>query len=111
MNRNVYISSTYEDLKEHREAVHRVLAKMRYSVRVMEDYVATDNRMVDQVLRDVVECDIYFGVFAWRYGYVPPDGNPKGISATELEYRKAQAKESHVSKSCVKGAAGSYAED
>lgn len=92
MNKSVYVSSTYQDLKEHREAVHRVLAKMRYNVRAMEDYVARDNRMVDQVLRDVAECDIYLGIFAWRYGYVPPQGNPAGLSVTELEYREAEVK-------------------
>jgi hypothetical protein len=92
MNKKVYVSSTYQDLKEHREAVHGTLAKMRYNVIAMEDYVARDNRMVDQVLRDVAECDIYLGIFAWRYGYVPPQGNPSGLSVTELEYREAEAK-------------------
>ena len=92
MNKSVYVSSTYQDLKDHREAVYQVLAKMRYKVIAMEDYVTTDNRMVDQVLRDVAECDIYLGIFAWRYGYVPRHGNPNGLSVTELEYREAEAK-------------------
>jgi hypothetical protein len=90
MNKRVYISSTYQDLREHREAVHRVLAKMRYNVIAMEDYVARDIRMTDQVLRDVAECDIYVGIFAWRYGYVPPQGNRDKLSVTELEYREAE---------------------
>jgi uncharacterized protein DUF4062 len=92
MNKSVYVSSTYQDLKEYRQAVHGVLAKMRYNVIAMEDYVARDNRMVDQVLRDVADCDIYLGIFAWRYGYVPSQGNPAGLSVTELEYREAGAK-------------------
>ena len=91
MKKSIYVSSTYQDLKEHREAVHGVLAKMRYDVVAMEDYVARDDRMVDQVLRDVAECDVYLGIFAWRYGYVPPEGNPAGLSITELEYREAEA--------------------
>src|SRR5215210_3785663 len=92
MNKSVYISSTYQDLKDHREAVHQVLEKMRYKVIAMEDYVARNNRMVDQVRQDVAVCDIYIGIFAWRYGYVPPQGNPDGLSVTELEYREAVAK-------------------
>ena len=35
----IYLSSTYSDLKEHREAVYRALRKMRHDVIAMEDYV------------------------------------------------------------------------
>src|SRR5215475_3540567 len=87
--KSVYISSTYEDLKPHRESVYRGLSKMRYRVTAMEDYVARDGRMVDAVMKDVASCDIYVGIFAWRYGYVPPQDNPDGRSITELEYREA----------------------
>ena len=89
MDKSAYLSSTFQDLKAHREAVYTVLTKMRIRVIAMEDYVARDNRMVDQVRRDVNACDYYVGLYAWRYGYVPPDGNPDGLSVTELEYREA----------------------
>ena len=92
MTKSVYVSSTFQDLEDHRQAVHQVLAKMRYNAIGMEDYVARNNRMVDQVRRDVAECDIYLGIFAWRYGFVPPQENPEGLSVTELEYREAVAK-------------------
>ena len=65
---------------------------MRFKVIATEDYVARDKRMVDQGLQDVAVCDIYVGVFAWRYGYIPPEGNPQRLSVTELEYREAEAK-------------------
>ena len=55
----------------------------------MEDYVATDQRPLDKVLKDVANCDIYVGIFAWRYGYIPDKDNPHRRSITELEYRKA----------------------
>jgi hypothetical protein len=42
--KKVYVSATYNDLKEHREAVTRALQKMGYEVRCMENYVATDER-------------------------------------------------------------------
>jgi hypothetical protein len=87
--KSVYVSSTFEDLKPYRESVYRGLSKMRYDVRAMEDYVARDGRMVDAVVDDVASCDIYVGIFAWRYGYVPPQDNPDGLSITELEYREA----------------------
>jgi tetratricopeptide (TPR) repeat protein len=34
----------------------------------------------------VASCDVYVGIFAWRYGYVPPS---QERSITELEYRQA----------------------
>ena len=36
-------------------------------------------------------CDLYVGIFAHRYGYVPEHDNPDRRSITELEYRHAQA--------------------
>ncbi len=86
----IYISSTYNDLKEYREAVYRTLRKMRHDVIAMEDYVATDQRPIDKCLNDVEGCELYVGIFAWRYGYVPQKDNPEGHSITELEYRKAE---------------------
>ncbi len=91
--KSVYVSSTFQDLEDHRKAVHQVLAKMRYNAIGMEDYVARNTRMVDQVRRDVAECDFYLGIFAWRYGFVPPQENPEGLSVTELEYRAAKDNE------------------
>lgn len=82
----IYISSTYSDLVEHRQQVYDILRKMRYDVIAMEDYVATDKRPLDKCLADVASCDIYVGIFAWRYGHIPP-GQERSI--TELEYRHA----------------------
>ncbi|TEU15992.1 MAG: tetratricopeptide repeat protein [Anaerolineales bacterium] len=82
----IYVSSTYSDLVKHRQQVYDVLRKMRYDVIAMEDYVATDKRPLDKCLADVASCHIYVGIFAWRYGYVPP-GQERSI--TELEYRQA----------------------
>ena len=88
----IYLSSTYEDLKEYRQVVFDALRKSGYQVNAMEDYVATDQRPVDKCLKDVTEADIYVGIFAFRYGYVPPaeHNNPKGLSITELEFRQAE---------------------
>jgi uncharacterized protein DUF4062 len=55
----------------------------------MEDYVATDQRPTEKCLADVATSDLYIGIFAWRYGYIPLEMNPKHKSITELEYRKA----------------------
>jgi len=89
----IYLSSTYQDLKDHRKAVFDALRQSGYQVIAMEDYVARDERPVDKCLADVDRADIYVGLFAFRYGYIPPadHGNPDGKSITELELRRAEA--------------------
>lgn len=54
----------------------------------MEYYVAEPDRPLGRCLRDAAECDLYIGLFAWRYGFIPP-GEDRSI--TELEYRTATA--------------------
>jgi hypothetical protein len=63
---------------------------MQHQVRAMEHYVATDERPADKCITDVKKSDLYIGLFAWRYGYVPPNDNPQKRSVTELEYRAAE---------------------
>ena len=87
----IYVSSTYGDLKEHREQVYRALRELGHDVVAMEDYVAGDQRPLARCLADVAACDLYVGIFAHRYGYIPDHDNPDGRSITELEYRHAQA--------------------
>ena len=87
MKKKVYISATYNDLKEHRQAVALALQKMNYDVRCMESYVATDERTDKLCVQDVASCDFYVGIFAKRYGWIPPDSE---LSITELEYRQAR---------------------
>ncbi|TKB76473.1 MAG: DUF4062 domain-containing protein [Nitrospira sp.] len=88
----IYLSSTYEDLKDYRRVVYEALHKAGHQVIAMEDYVAADQRPVEKCLKDVEESDIYVGLFAFRYGYIPPanHNNPNGLSVTELEFRHAE---------------------
>ena len=85
----IYISSTYVDLQEYREKVQRVLRRMGHEDVAMEYYVAEDQRPVDRCLSDVAHCDLYIGIFGWRYGWIPAEGNPDHLSITEMEYRQA----------------------
>jgi hypothetical protein len=90
MQMKIYISSTFADLEQHREKVYRALRALRHDVIAMEDYVAADKRPLEQCLEDVRGADIYVGIFAWRYGYVPKTDNPEKKSITELEMREAE---------------------
>lgn len=82
----IYVSSTFSDLKDHREQVRLALRRLGHEDVAMEYYGATDERPIDKCLNDVASCDVYVGIFAWRYGYIP-DGYDRSI--TELEYRHA----------------------
>jgi Domain of unknown function (DUF4062) len=85
----IYLSSTFNDLQPYRKAIYEELHRMRHAVTAMEDYVARDDRPIDACVRDVAASDLYVGVFARRYGYVPKSENP--ASLLELEYRAAIA--------------------
>ena len=88
--KSVYISSTREDLRKHLRCVTETLQRCGYNVEAMEKYHARDNRPKDACETDAAKCDIYVGIFAWRYGYVPVENNPKRMSITELEYLARQ---------------------
>jgi subtilisin family serine protease len=90
----IYLSSTFEDLREHRRAVYDALRELRHDVRQMEHYTASEERPLRECLDDVVEADLYVGIVAWRYGYIPKDDelNPGRESITALEYRAAKAR-------------------
>lgn len=84
------ISSTARDLPEHRkqveEACHRIGV---FAEKMMENLTAENANAVEVSLRLVDEADVYIGIFAFRYGFVPDYGNPGGISITEMEYNRA----------------------
>jgi hypothetical protein len=88
----IYLSSTYNDLKVHRTKVARRLRQAGCDVVMMEEYAARDLPVPLACKRDVGACDLYVGVFAWRYGYVPEDDNPDRLSVTEMEYAAAGEK-------------------
>jgi hypothetical protein len=84
--RTVMVSSTARDLPAHRDQVmHACLARQALPI-MMEHLPATtaDARRTSTEMVDRAE--VYLGIFAHRYGYVPSDGD---ISLTEMEYERA----------------------
>ena len=88
----IYVSSTYLDLQEFREKVLYHLQRLQQAVTAMEYYLADDRRPADKCIADVRACDIYVGVFAWRYGTIPDENNANKLSITEMEYQAAREK-------------------
>lgn len=84
----IFVSSTFVDLREHRAALSRTIRRLGHVDVAMEYFVAEDSRPVDRCLRDAASCDLYVGIFARRYGFVP-DGGERSV--TELELRTARA--------------------
>ena len=89
--KRVYISSTYEDLTHHRQAVVQALRGVR-DVECMEDYPAGDERPLTKCLKDIDSCDDFVLILGLRYGYEPPHDNPHGKSITHLEYEHARSR-------------------
>jgi hypothetical protein len=82
----VMISSTALDLPDHRGGIKDGCERAGFEPHMMEKLPALDADAIKASLRMVNEADIYVGVFAYRYGYVP-DGHD--ISVTEMEYDRA----------------------
>jgi len=76
-------------LEECRKKVAETLRQLGHTVIGMEDYTADGRPPLKKVLADIAECDAYLGIFAWRYGYIPREDNPRKLAITELEYREA----------------------
>jgi hypothetical protein len=90
----VYISSTYQDLADHRAAVDRTLRRMGHDVIGMEQYIAEGSKPVERCKSDVGVADVYVIIVAWRFGYMPdPSVSPPAPrSITEIELAEAQLK-------------------
>jgi len=82
----VMISSTARDLPEHRKGVMDACQRQGMFPTMMEHLPASDADAIQESLRMVDEANIYLGVFAHRYGYVPKGYD---ISITEMEYDRA----------------------
>ncbi|HXO39882.1 MAG TPA: DUF4062 domain-containing protein [Thermoanaerobaculia bacterium] len=87
----VFVSSTRIDLPRHREAVKNALLKTGYFPVEMEDFGARDAEPVTACLGLVGESDLFVGVYAWRYGFMPP-GAARSITAEELEQARRLGK-------------------
>lgn len=81
-----FVSSTFEDLKDHRAQVIRSLRRAGFFVDPMEEWPA-DSEEPKQFSRDRFhECDLCVLLVAFRRGFVP-DGETRSI--TQMEYDAA----------------------
>ncbi|HWN43379.1 MAG TPA: DUF4062 domain-containing protein [Thermoanaerobaculia bacterium] len=84
---SVFLSSTQKDLRPFREAVSRVLKVDGHEVIEMERFGARSDVPLDVCLQEVVNAELFVGIYARRYGFIPRDS---ACSITEWEYREAK---------------------
>ena len=77
----IFVSSTYDDLRDEREQVLKATLEMGHIPVGMEMFSAADEEQWKIITRQIDECDYYAVIVAQRYGSVVD-----GISYTEKEY-------------------------
>jgi uncharacterized protein DUF4062 len=78
----VFISSTYADLKEERRAVIQAVIELNCIPAGMELFPAADEEQFAFIKRVIDDCDYYLLIIAGRYGSIGADG----VSYTEKEF-------------------------
>ena len=89
----VYVSSTIADLKRERQAVLDWLRAARHQA--VDSYLPGSDTVRESCLDDIGTCDLYVLILGHRYGFVPTDDNPGGLSITQLEFRRAGGRARH----------------
>ncbi len=79
----VFISSTYEDLKEERQSAVSATLKAGHIPAGMELFTSGDRSQMETIKKWIDESDVYMLILGGRYGSIEPIS---GISYTELEY-------------------------
>lgn len=78
----VFLSSTFVDLKKERQDVIGIILDMGHVPAGMEMFPAADVGQLDHIKRIIDQCDYYVLIIAARYGST----DEAGISFTEREY-------------------------
>lgn len=88
----VMLSSTFKDLKDHREVILSAMPSFDLLPVAMEhDAALPADDLISASLKKVEQSDAYVGLIGYVYGQTPicPARNPQKLSLTELEFRRA----------------------
>lgn len=81
----VFVSSTYEDLRDERQEVMQALLELDCIPAGMELFPAANEDQWTLIRKVIEDCDYYIVVIGGRYGSL----GPTGISYTQMEYEYA----------------------
>ena len=87
MTASVFLSSTYRDLAQHRARLRDSLAMAGFTPIDMVHFGAQPEDPEHVSLEELTAADVFVGIYAYRYGYVPDDSV---ISITEMELAHAE---------------------
>ncbi len=85
----IFLSSTYDDLREERQQATQAILEMGHMPAGMELFPATDFSQWELIKRVIDESDYYIVIVGARYGSVD---RKTGLSFTEMEYDYAISK-------------------
>lgn len=85
----VFVSSTYTDLKEERKSIIENLLNAKYIPSGMEMFSASNDEQFKYIKKILDTCDYFILIVGARYGTINPT---TGISFTEQEYDYAVSK-------------------
>lgn len=85
----IFISSTYEDLKEERKKVQDTILSMYQFPIGMEMFSAADEEQWEIIRETIDSSDYYVLIIGHRYGSIIEEGEYAGISYTQKEFRYA----------------------
>jgi hypothetical protein len=86
------LSATARDLTDQRSAAEAACIAQEFFPIWMKHLPARDADGFKVSMEMVDKADIYIGIYAWRYGWVPDFDNPRQVSITELEFDRALAR-------------------
>jgi len=83
----IFLSSTYEDLREYRDAAFNAIHSIGYYCEDMKNWPAYNQNGIIFSIEKVSQCDVFILILAHRYGSIDPKTH---CSIVELEYNKAK---------------------
>ena len=87
----VFLSSTFQDLVLHREKAAQAIERLGQQGIRMEVFGARPLEAREVCFEEIETADALVGIYAHRYGYVPP-GNAKSITEQEFDLARELAK-------------------
>jgi hypothetical protein len=82
---SVFISSTSQDLADYRKAAVDTCIRLKLLPVAMQYFDAMPLDAVEGSKQQLEQADVYVGIFAHRYGYIP-DGFEKSVTEIEFDY-------------------------
>jgi CheY-like chemotaxis protein len=87
----VFLSSTYEDLREHRAKAAQAIERLGQQGVRMEVFGARPGDATDVCREEIEASDAFLGIYAHRYGHVP-SGSSASITEQEFDFAQEQRK-------------------